>query len=367
MKPMTTYDPEHTETTLTGIEELLVAFRELNHPVPEHTILNIGGRGHYENATTDVLAFFLDPKQAHGLNRLVLDALLESASLGSASFKPVGAPLREWTTGKGNRIDLVIECENTVLVIENKIRHAAVNDFTDYRDSVKKCWPDKEAVCMLLTMQGDQQPGWHSATYASLCERIRAKLSECDAVCKQSKWPMLLRELIVTLEQEMSQQSLNQHELDFVAQHHGEMRACIDLFYRYLNDLGRRAIDAIERDPSKRASFRFGIEHWKDTGMAVRVYKEGIWPEKSNVTLIALNTGGFRCSVYARGHDPADASVTCNSFRQALTPNAWVEMDGALVIAETNQAITELDTALNILVQCAERLNKLHSPPAGPT
>lgn len=364
---MTTYDPEHTETTLTGIEELLVAFRELNHPVPEHTILNIGGRGHYENATTDVLAFFLDPKQAHGLNRLVLDALLESASLGSASFKPVGAPLREWTTGKGNRIDLVIECENTVLVIENKIRHAAVNDFTDYRDSVKKCWPDKEAVCMLLTMQGDQQPGWHSATYASLCERIRAKLSECDAVCKPSKWPMLLRELIVTLEQEMSQQSLNQHELDFFSQHHGEMRACIDLFYRYLNDLGRRAIDAIERNLSSRASFRFVIEHWKNTGMAVRVYEEGIWHRESNVTLIALNTGGFRCSVYAWGGKPEDEPMLRALVQLAPTPKAWAEKGGALVIAETNQAVTELDTALDILVQCAERLTKLHSPPAGPT
>lgn len=364
---MTENSPKHTEAPLTGIEELLVAFRELNHPAPEHTILNIGGRGHYENATTDVLAFFLDPKQAHGLNRLVLDALLESASLSSASFKPVGAPLREWTTGKGNRIDLVIECENTVLVIENKIRHAAVNDFTDYRVSVEKCWPEKKAVCMLLTMQGDQQPGWHSATYASLCERIRAKLSGCDAVCKQSKWPMLLRELIVTLEQEMSQQSLNQHELDFVAQHHGEMRACIDLFYRYLNDLGRRAIDAISRDISDRASFRFVIEHWKDTGMAVRVYEEGIWHRESNVTLIALNTGGFRCSVYAWGGKPEDEPMLRALVQLAPTPKAWAEKGGALVIAETNQAITELDNALDILVQCAERLTKLHSPPAGPT
>ncbi len=364
---MTENNLKHTETLLMDIEELLVAFRELDHPVPEFTILNIGGRGHYENATTDLLAFFLDPKQAHGLNRLVLDALLESASLNSAHFKPVGAPLREWTTSKGNRIDLVIECENTVLVIENKIRHAAVNDFTDYRVSVEKCWPDKEAVCMLLTMQGDQQPGWHSATYASFCERIRTKLSGCDADCERSKWPMLLRELIVTLEQEMGQQSLNQRDIDFVAQNHGEMRACIDLFYRYLNDLGRRAIDAIEPDLSKRASCRFVVEHWKDTGMAVRVYREGIWHGKSNVTLIALNTGGFRCSVYARGHDPADALVTFDFFRQAPTPNAWVEKDGALVIAESNQAITELDTALKILVQCAERLNNLHSPPAGPT
>ena len=40
-----------------------------NHvaPVKELTVFSVGGRGYYENPTTDLLAFFLRPDAEHGL------------------------------------------------------------------------------------------------------------------------------------------------------------------------------------------------------------------------------------------------------------------------------------------------------------
>ena len=59
------------------INELLQQFPEMRelvaHLLRRHvdTILNVGGRGYYENPMSDLLAFFLDPSACHGLGDLV--------------------------------------------------------------------------------------------------------------------------------------------------------------------------------------------------------------------------------------------------------------------------------------------------------
>lgn len=49
----------------------------------ESTIFSIGARGHFENPTTEVLAFFCDSAGEHGLGDLVLSSLFEAIGLVS--------------------------------------------------------------------------------------------------------------------------------------------------------------------------------------------------------------------------------------------------------------------------------------------
>ena len=49
------------------------------HRVPpkERTIFSIGGRGYYENAASDMLAFFLRPHEEHGFGTIFLSVFFE--------------------------------------------------------------------------------------------------------------------------------------------------------------------------------------------------------------------------------------------------------------------------------------------------
>jgi hypothetical protein len=62
------------------IAQLLDEFSRLPQlPRVERTILEISGYPHYENVASNILGFFLDPKNGHGLERIVLESLLAAA------------------------------------------------------------------------------------------------------------------------------------------------------------------------------------------------------------------------------------------------------------------------------------------------
>lgn len=79
-------------------------------PQQELTIFGIGSRGYYENPTTDILAFFLDDSAAHGLDALVLTALMDilPEPFNKLDCSLSISPEREVKTKRGKRIDLLL-------------------------------------------------------------------------------------------------------------------------------------------------------------------------------------------------------------------------------------------------------------------
>jgi hypothetical protein len=48
------------------------------------TLMEIAGYPHYENVCSNILAFYLDPEEPHGLGTLVLDALTRVRNIATA-------------------------------------------------------------------------------------------------------------------------------------------------------------------------------------------------------------------------------------------------------------------------------------------
>jgi PD-(D/E)XK nuclease superfamily len=93
------------------------------------TFMEIAGYPHYENVYSNILAFYLDPEEAHGLGTLVLDALARVGSIAAAD-EGVGGNVsveREVITDNGNRIDILIETDAHAILIENKIYASVEN------------------------------------------------------------------------------------------------------------------------------------------------------------------------------------------------------------------------------------------------
>ena len=125
---------------------LLDAFCQQASSRPERlpTFMEITRYPHYEDVCSNILAFFFDPDNPHGLGTLFLDALVRVGGIedqGGIFGRNVRVD-REEHTDAGNFIDILIQSDSHVLLIENKIFHGIVNPFDDYAkhlDSLPQC------------------------------------------------------------------------------------------------------------------------------------------------------------------------------------------------------------------------------------
>lgn len=120
---------------LENFKELLDDFRALPGRVERpRTFMEIAGYPHYENVCSNILKFFMDPEESHGLGTLVLDALARAAKIDvtEGSMSSNVSVDREISTDAGNRIDILITSDTHSILIENKIHAVANNPFKDY-------------------------------------------------------------------------------------------------------------------------------------------------------------------------------------------------------------------------------------------
>lgn len=219
--------------TLLQVQNLLAKVKNISvDEETEPTIFSIGSRGYYENPTTDILAFFCDNNAAHGLDDLVLNALL-SCSDKSQSFDAalIKSPQREVVTSTGKRIDLLLESQEWVIVLENKVFHQQNNPFDDYESFIHDGlhhdrFKGKKAIFMVLSPTGAvEQANWVGISYPQLILSIKQQLTEHFLNKPLNKWTVLLREFLLHLENIMAKPSLSKESIDFVLDNLTEFKA----------------------------------------------------------------------------------------------------------------------------------------------
>lgn len=232
---------EHGE--LQGLAELLAKLKKISPTIQqEENLFQIGGRGHYENPTSQLLEFFLDASRGHGFGSTVLDALLEAVQVNPAT---INTKLKYWTTHevvtnevqRQDRMDLVLESDAWVIVIENKIRHDAINDFDAYARFAES--KQKTKVLILLSVRKEDSPaGWKSLSWKDLIEAIRSKLALRSIDAGQGKWFHFLREFLSNVESECSGIGhMDQEIFKFSETNAKELFQAQDIFQNYLNEI----------------------------------------------------------------------------------------------------------------------------------
>ncbi len=268
---------------LTELKNLITKLLTLPKPEPkEATIFSIGGRGHYENPTTDILAFFLDDNAAHGLGNIALEALLELLPLeNTLEAHLCTIPSREVGTHSG-RIDLLLESDEWIVVLENKIFHQQNNPFDDYSDFAQTRYPGKQVVLVVLSPNGEAPEGWYGISYPSLMGVLKEKLATAFIEQPLSKWLVLLREFILHLEQLMDQKNkIPEETSDFVLENLGDIKAIQQLKDQVIDDL------RTEYQQGLQASFEdevtSGVQHWH--GFPALRFSLKSWESQSDVVL----------------------------------------------------------------------------------
>lgn len=200
--------------SITDLERLLDEVRR--HPLPpkEDTIFSIGGRGHYENPISDILAYFMRPDGQHRFGPLFLRAFFACLGAACGEIDLVGGVRVQtrvkFETRERHEIDLLVIGGNWSLVIENKIRHhLGGNDLGEYaRHAVRLAGAKQHRFLAVLSPHGtaaEEWPEWKPVSYRQLCSELKERLGSTFFDRPTSKWQVFAREFIVHLENETFQ------------------------------------------------------------------------------------------------------------------------------------------------------------------
>ncbi|WP_136254465.1 PD-(D/E)XK nuclease family protein [Onishia niordana] len=274
------------------IKALLDGVRRFQPAPRERTLFDIGGRGYFENPTSDLLAFFLDPDAEHGFAdevlAAVLDCLPESAQPPEEARYLAQSPRREWGTSHQKRLDLVLESDQWVLGLENKIHHTLANDFDHYASELAARMASNEGkrlIRVLLSPDGNTpDSGWIGITYAQLLKQLNDRVGQLFASQPMNKWLIFLREFVIHLETTTMTTTVTDDQQAFVLENLGEIHE--------LNKLQKHALEATRERLLARLSELTEGEHqpfhsWQENwpvGPALSFRHES-WQEPSRVVV----------------------------------------------------------------------------------
>ena len=179
--------------------ELLFEFESI--PDISKSIFDITGYPHYENVSSNILAFYLNPNNEHGLGNLLYSSLLNL--LGGNESQPDNVQInREVSTQKGGSLDIVIETDTQIIGIENKIQAPLHNDLADYSATLDE-WAvsnQLDAIKIILSTKKEQESsGFVCITYENFWKKIRARLGNYVSTSSQ-KWLLYLVDFMSTIE-----------------------------------------------------------------------------------------------------------------------------------------------------------------------
>jgi len=316
------------------IESLLIKMTTLQHfDVQEPTIFSIGSRGYYENPTTDILAFFIDDSAQHGLGPLVLEGLAEALpeKWRKIDCSLSSIPEREVVTKAGKRIDLLLENQEWVMVIENKIFHEQNNPFQEYENFVfeenVERFSAKEAIFVVLSPSGGvpiKHPGWVGVSYPKLINAIKPRLADHFMSQPLCKWLVLLREFILHLENIMSKESVPTESINFVLENLAQIKEA--------QDLKDKSIKSYQKSLHQKLQVEFETElnskivHWHGYPAIRFAFKN--WSTDSDVVLfLDARDGKVFCINYYSSNiiNDAQREIADKHFKELDCGKPWDE------------------------------------------
>jgi hypothetical protein len=324
------------------LQELLQKACGLRRRSREGNIFSTGARGYYEEPTSDLLAFFLNPSAEHGLGDLLLACLVDFLREPPFPLELEEPPIREYPTRDQNRIDLLLHGIGWVIAIENKIRHSPLNPFAEYRDTIQARFQGKRLYFVILSPYDPGQPGWTWVSYEALLAKAREKLGARLIAAGFSKWSIFFREFLIHLEDQVGR-DMDDQQFNFVRDHYSQVREVSELHDRYIEGL-RDRVESAARDLLGTEPYRVARNLWPPHGIALRVFPAA--DRQHNSTLLVCPDGSFRVQFYvqvdARQPNEADRAVFTDDGHFRYMGD---ESRGALWIFYRDEG--DLDSAMN--------------------
>jgi len=289
-------------SNLEGYKALINKFKQLDIVTKELTLFDVGARGHFENPTTELLSFFLDTTKAHNLGDCFFKGikyLLENKNK-MATFGSLENVETEVSTAKGNRIDLLIETKDTLIIVECKIYHEQNNPFDDYtsygmqriKDNKKEDEQDKTLVQIVLCLDGRiddviKSNGWYGISYQKLVEAIEPYLSKALLDNPYNKWGLFAREFLLHLKELDNVGEISEDEIEFLTENVNDYFKLSEYIYKDIIPKIAAKINTDLRNSLQGFSGKTKIDKWNYYEPYIRFYNEK-WVNSSSGVVFCI-------------------------------------------------------------------------------
>lgn len=213
------------------------------------TYLEISGQPHFENVCSNILSFYFNTKECHGLKDLVLLSFLESLNDKfefEDNFETISIERELYVTDQ-KRIDIVVETSEIVVTIENKIFHQLINDLNIYENSIKSIYPNKKYYFAVLSLKNeivDEGTEFVAVTYESFFEKLKINLGNYF-IYSNNQYTTFLIDFIQTIENLTKNKTMNKQYLDFFIANKKEIEELIKETDKLKSYLGQKVNDII--------------------------------------------------------------------------------------------------------------------------
>ena len=230
-------------------ERLLEEFNQLPEYYQDRTFMDIAGYPHYENVCSNILSFYFDPSAEHGMKDLLIQSFLDCAEFDKESLHEEYTTAkidREVATKNNKRLDILIELDNLVIGIENKIWADLYNPLEEYDTLIAETAKDRKQVKVVLSINIVQKSslsnGFINITYQNWIDQIQKVMGKylLDA---NPKYLNYFFDFIKTIQRLGGKCMQNKEVNDFFKQHHETIKKLSDKYNSFLNDLGNEIVD----------------------------------------------------------------------------------------------------------------------------
>ena len=367
-----------SKSNLERYKELIDKFNQLDIVTKELTLFDVGTRGHFENPTTELLSFFLNSNKSHGLENCFFDGLQDViASKGfDKGIGTLASVETEVSTAKGNRIDLLLETEEALIIVECKIYHQQNNPFDDYtsyaEQRIKNSKKDSEKalVKLVLCLDGNVsknlwRDGWHGVSYQKLVEAIEPHLSKALLVNPYNKWGLFAREFLLHLKELDNMGEISKAEVEFLKEN---IEAFTNMNAYIYDNLMPKIGEKIRMDLDKSNLNNFVCKEksgkW-NSYEPIRRFSNLNWTTDSDVTLwIKTSNIGKSCQV--RVYIDKQSDLLVNKFKGLLNEQfssnkkeEWYELKNVYWGIAWEYSDFDLEEISKIIIELMKCLNEL--------
>lgn len=195
------------------------------------TYLEISGQPHFENVCSNILAFYFNTNECHGFKDLVLKSFIECIDenlLDEYDIDTVNIE-RELYVNDKKRMDIIIECNNIVFAIENKIYHILNNELNTYQISIEELYPDKKHEFIVLSLKEENEmfnSKFINITYSTFFAKLKQHIGYYF-VNSNNQYTTFFIDFIKTIENLTNNQNMNKAYFNFFIENKTEIENLI--------------------------------------------------------------------------------------------------------------------------------------------
>lgn len=280
----------------------------------------------YENPVSDLMALFMgkNPHIPAYLTRALLNLFGDNRYTDDLVNITV---LREAMTDTGARLDIIINHDEFVIGIENKVFSDINNPFSDYEERLNSLLYKSDGShktlykCILKPASNQASPShcdWNVITYKELVDSAKQTLGLDTINTPFSKWQHFYQEFLSylsTIGEKNMAHELEPEDINFTTENYGTLLKVNELFQRYAETIHNKAATILADTLKTDLPIQQYTESWRNNFKPLFLVPTE-WKDKAAIAIVYYPDENQQLLFYINGYFYSDDRSKLEAIRK---------------------------------------------------